>query len=151
MSAVDFHTHLSDPLQYACRLLRKVYASGAWVQVRCAPAWLPRLNAALWTFSPFEFLAHTSEGATSNVLRRSPVVLVGEQAATQWPGLQTRDVLVNLGCAFDPAADWVAAHRRVIELVSQDVDQLNAARARFKTYRSSPHGHQLNNYDQRAA
>jgi DNA polymerase-3 subunit chi len=151
MSAVDFHTHLADPLQYTCRLLRKVYASGAWVQVRCAPAWLAKLNSALWTFSPLEFLAHAGEGASGSVVMRSQVLLVSENSAVTWPGMKQRDVLINLGCAFDPLADWVSAHRRVIELVSQDPGDLAAARSRFKAYRDAGVGHQLNNYDQRAA
>ena len=50
MTDVAFHTGIADPLDYACRLLRKAYRSGARVAVHGAPATLDRLDQALVAF-----------------------------------------------------------------------------------------------------
>ena len=58
MTDVAFHTGIANPLDYACRLLRKAYRSGARVAVHADPALLDRLDQALWTFEPLEFVPH---------------------------------------------------------------------------------------------
>jgi DNA polymerase III subunit chi len=151
MSAVDFHTHVSDPLQYLCRLLRKVNAGGAWAQVHCSRAVLARLDTALWTFSPLEFLAHAVVGAPAAVLRRSPVVLVDRAEAVELPGLRDRTVLINLGSGFNPLAPWVTGFARVVELVASDEAALGEGRQRFRAYRSAGDVHTLQNFDLRRA
>ena len=54
MTDIAFHTGIANPLDYACRLLRKAYRSGARVAVHGEPALLDRLDQALWTFEPVE-------------------------------------------------------------------------------------------------
>ncbi len=84
MTDVAFHTGIANPLDYACRLLRKAYWSGARVAVHGEAALLDRLDQALWTFEPLEFVPHIvlpRDGADARRLASSPIVLVKDAAS----------------------------------------------------------------------
>ena len=49
MTEVAFHTGIANPLDYACRLLRKAYRSGAKVAVHGEAALIDRLIAIVGT------------------------------------------------------------------------------------------------------
>ncbi len=141
MSTIDFHTHLADPVTYACRLLRKAVGAGQRVQVRASAQVLARLDVALWTFSPLDFVAHASTSAPASVQNRSPVLLVDTNAAPipfDVDPENSRGVLVTMTPDFDALAPWVGSHPRVIELVGDSEPELAAARLRYKQYRSQP-------------
>lgn len=141
MSTVDFHTHLADPIGYACRLLRKAVRSGQRVQLRAPAAMIARLDVALWTFSPLEFVAHAGEAASPAVQARSPVLLLDADApplGCDVGAVDARGVLVNMATPIDAGADWVCSHPRVIELVGNSEAELGAARQRYKQYRAHP-------------
>jgi len=46
LTEVAFHTGIADPLDYACRLLRKAYRQGARVAVHAPAPLLDRLDQA---------------------------------------------------------------------------------------------------------
>ena len=129
MTEVQFHFNVADRLVYACRLLRKAVRSGTRVAVTAPPATLTRLDRALWTFDPQEFLPHLLVRAGEPVpprLRRTPVWLV-ERAdlAAQ------HTVLVYLG---EQPAEGFESFSRLIEIVSTDPAEREAARLRWKHY-----------------
>jgi len=127
MTEVTFHFNAPDKLGYACRLLRKAAAAGARVAVTGEPRLLGELDVALWTFSPLEFVPHChAEAATPAVLAASPVVLA--PSARSAPHQQ---VLVNLG---EPVPDGFERFERLIEVVTQDEDDRQQARRRWKHY-----------------
>jgi DNA polymerase-3 subunit chi len=126
---VDFHTGLSDKLDYACRLLRKAYRAGHHVVVTGAPEQLARLDSQLWTFDVGEFVPHARLRRGQPVpprLAPTPVWLADEPADT---GIN--EVLVNLGPA--PVAGF-GQFQRVIELVADDVDDATEGRQRWRQY-----------------
>jgi DNA polymerase-3 subunit chi len=130
MTEVQFHFNVPDRLLYACRLLRKALRSGAsGVTVSAPAATLSRLDRTLWTFDPQEFIPHvllrTGETLPAR-LRRTPIWLV-EQAdmAAQHP------VLVHLG--EEPAVGF-ESFTRLVEIVSTEAEQREAARRRWKHY-----------------
>ncbi|TMH10607.1 MAG: DNA polymerase III subunit chi [Betaproteobacteria bacterium] len=130
MTEVQFHFNVPDRLHYACRLLRKALRAGTpGVTVSAPAATLARLDRALWSFDPQEFLPHlllrTGEQPPQR-MRRTPIWLVerAEQAA-QHP------VLVHLG---DEPAEGFESFARLIEIVSTDDDEREAARRRWKHY-----------------
>lgn len=126
MTEIAFHFNASDKLDYACRLLRKAVASGARVVVTAEPPALQQLDVALWTFSALEFVPHCTAQAAPDVLACSPVVLTRVPSAAQH-----HRVLVNLS---DDVPDGFERFERLIEVVSGDDADRQAARRRWKHY-----------------
>ena len=139
MTQVNFYTGVAERLSYVCRLLRKAQQSGAQIGV-CGPtASLRRLDAALWTFEPAEFVPHldlSAGKADPHLLAVTPIVLL-ERAVE----LGHRDVLLNLGAEVPEGFEQF---RRVLEVVSQDGEQVQAGRRRFR--RSEELGLSINHH-----
>jgi DNA polymerase-3 subunit chi len=139
---VAFHTGVDDKLGYACRLLRKAYRQGAKVVVHGSPGWLQRLDQALWTFEPQEFVPHVRLGAgrvADEALARTPIWLVEPGVAPPH-----REVLVNLGPERLAGDDGFA---RVIEIVGADAEDAGAGRRRWKAYEAQ--GWKITHHPQR--
>jgi DNA polymerase-3 subunit chi len=130
MTEVHFHFNAPDRLVYTCRLLRKALKSGASGVAVCGPAaTLSRLDRTLWTFDPTEFIPHLMLRAGEVPpprLRRTPIWLVehSEQAGHH-------PVLLHLG--EEPAVGF-ESFGRLIEIVSSDPEERDAARRRWKHY-----------------
>ena len=127
MSSVAFHLQVSDKVGYTCRLVRKAVAKGSRLMVRADAITLEQLDLALWQFSAIDFLPHCAASAPANVLRRSPVLLSESRLAAPDPTM----ILVNLGIDMPP--DF-ADFSRVIEVVSEDDQDKQQARQRWKNY-----------------
>lgn len=136
MTTVAFHLGAKDVTMYACRLLRKAFRQGARVRVLAAAQDLVRLDAALWTFDPQEFIPHARLGllgTPGNALAGTPIWLSTPQEP--WPtGLQPAEVLVNL---TDEVVADPAQYARVIEVVSEEPADKAAARQRWRHYRDT--------------
>jgi DNA polymerase III subunit chi len=126
MTQLAFHFNAPGKLQYACKLLRKATASGARVAVVAPPELLARLDIELWTFSALDFVAHSRAPIDAAAMARCPVLLCDD--AQQAGGFE---VLVNLGSAV-PAG--IERFDRVIEVVTADDADRQAARSRWKHY-----------------
>jgi DNA polymerase-3 subunit chi len=123
---VAFHFNAPDPVAYACRLLRKAVGSGAKVVVIADEQTLSALNAALWTFSSIDFLAHCDVNSDASVLAMSPVIL-----ATHVETTPHRQILLNLAATIPLGFELF---KRVIEVVALDDDSRQSARTRWKQY-----------------
>jgi len=145
MTEVQFHFNVPDRLLYACRLLRKALRSGAsGVAVSAPAATLTRLDRTLWTFDPQEFIPHVLVRENQPVpkrLQRTPIWLVerAEQGGHH-------PVLVHLG---DEPAQGFESFGRLIEIVSTDPEERDAARARWRHY--AGRGYELQRFDVRAS
>lgn len=131
MTEVSFYTNVPERLSYLCRLLRKAQQSGARVAVVGPSALLDRLDAALWSFEPTEFVPHLRwRGApTQQALVAATPIVLAEQALEQ----PHREVLLNIGSGMP--ADF-EQFRRVLEVVSREPEQVQAGRERFKHYKA---------------
>ena len=141
MTELQFHFNVPDRLLYACRLLRKALRSGATgVAVTAAAPTLQRLDRTLWTFDDLEFIPHLVLRAGQPVaprLARTPIWLVEQaQQGAQHP------VLVHLG---DEPALGFESFARLIEIVSTDPEDREAARRRWKHY--AGRGYALQRFD----
>ena len=129
MTEVDFHFKAPDRLAYSCRLLRKACRVGSGVAVTGPPDLLDALDRLLWTFEETEFLPHLRlpQGEQPpHRLRPTPLWLVDEaQQAAHLP------VLLNLG---DEPATGFESFERLIEVVSDDLAEREAARLRWRHY-----------------
>jgi DNA polymerase-3 subunit chi len=127
MTEVSFHFNAPDKLTYACRLVRKARGTGARLVVTGEPDLLRTLDTELWTFSPLEFIAHChAQGAPAQVVEASPVVLSETTRDTAH-----EEVLVNLGANVPEGFE---RFERLIEVVTQDDDDRQLARRRWKHY-----------------
>jgi DNA polymerase III subunit chi len=137
MTEITFHFNVPDPLEYACRLVKRAAGTGAKVVVT-GGARLAELDEALWTFSPTDFIPHCQAAAAEpQVLRASPVVL-----ADQARGAPHHEVLVNLGAALPEGFE---KFERLNEIVSQDEAERQQARLRWKHY--AARGYAIRRYD----
>ena len=134
MTDIEFRFNLSDPVDYACRLLRKgAMQGGAQLVVTGSADTLEAVDAALWQTEPTDFVAHCRADAPTEVLQRSPVVL----AASADAALPHRAVLVNLGNEVPAGFE---RFERLIELVAEDEASRGAGRARWRHYKNRGYG-----------
>lgn len=129
MTEVAFHFNVPDKLGYACRLLRKAHAAGSRVVVTGPAEELRTLDVQLWTFSPAEFIPHCHATAADPALVDASPVLLADAPR----GTPHQEVLVNLGAAVP---DGFERFERLIELVTQEDDDRQQARLRWKHYAS---------------
>ncbi|KAG0164455.1 hypothetical protein DFQ30_009937 [Apophysomyces sp. BC1015] len=136
MTRVDFHTHVADPVDYACRLARKAYQARQPLVVLGESAALRQFDERLWTFSPLDFIPHCMAGST--LADETPVVLAADlDRAPHY------SVLLNLGSAVPPQ---FARFERLLEVIGNDAPGLAAGRERYRFYRDR--GYTLNMYKQ---
>lgn len=135
MTQVTFHLGASDKALYLCRLLRKAYRQDARVRVLAEEGDLARLDAALWTFDPLEFIPHSrlETGASpTGAMAQTGIWLT--QLHQPWPQtLESADTLVNMTNEVAPQA---GEFNRVIEVVSDDPADKAAARQRWRHYKA---------------
>lgn len=126
MTQISFHFNAPEPVDYACRLLRKAVNSGAKVVVTGSPDILKRLDASLWSVSATDFVPHCLLRGDPRVIAASPVVLT-----TLIESAPHHDVLLNLGESIVEGFDLF---NRVIEVVSMDEADRQSARTRWLEY-----------------
>jgi len=129
VTPVAFHVQVPDKMGYTCRLLRKAVSRGSRLTVTADAPTLAELDHALWLFSATDFVPHCFDTAPGSMLDRSPVVLSTTVQALHGPDPSM--ILVNLG--HDVPAGF-AGFARVIEVVSDDAQDLRLARQRWKQY-----------------
>ena len=137
MTEIAFHFNAPDKLAYSCRLLRKIYLSGARVAVTAEPAMLAELDALLWTFTAADFVPHCMAAASPATLALTPVVLAASPAGHSQLG-----ILVNLG---NDLPEGFEGFERLIEVVSLLPQDAQAGRSRWKQY--AARGYALKRHD----
>ena len=139
MTEILFYFNAPDRLAYACRVLRKALRVGAQegakpmagVAVTGPASILARFDRTLWTFEALEFIPHVlvSADAVPDARRQRAAVWLVERAeqAAHLP------MLLHLG---QEPAEGFESFERLVEVVSTDADERDAARARWKHYKS---------------
>ena len=151
MARIDFHSNVSDKLEYACRLTRKIWSvtpEGEPVRnivIVGEKVDLKKLDDLLWTFSSADFLPHCyieDEGAAE-----TPIVLTDNFASPSLSTIPHADVMIHLGMRMpQDVSALVARFPRIVEVVTVNEVERLAGRERFKAYRDL--GHELHNFDQ---
>ncbi len=131
MTEVEFHTGVTDPLDFACRLLRKAYRQGVQVLVTAPADVLGALDRMLWTFDERDFIPHVRvPGAAVAAAAMTPIWLATGDVSLD--GAPT--VRVNIG-ADAPAAPQ--ALQRLIEIVGAEPDEAARGRERWRAYKAA--------------
>lgn len=134
MTRVDFYVLEnadSDSLMFACRLVEKAFLAGHRVHVTTTSAEeAGRLDNLLWTFRPGSFVPHCLDSRRPTDEPLATPVTIGSASES---ADDARDVLVNL--SGKPPRE-PARYRRVAEIVAADAASKDAARERYRQYRS---------------
>jgi DNA polymerase III subunit chi len=140
VTEISFYFNAPDKVDYACRLLRKAFNAGAKVMVVAEPQALAQLDAALWTFSPVDFIPHCFGDANAGMLAVTPVVLASSaQVAANGLGGQ---ILLNLG---GQVPEGFERFERLMELVGAEIEDRLLGRVRWKHY--AHRGYALTKHD----
>jgi DNA polymerase-3 subunit chi len=130
MTSVDFYFNAPDRLQVACRLAGKALAQGSRMVVYAPdPEVATRVDRLMWTWPATGFLPHCA---------------AGDKLAAETPVLIAQDdrVLLNLSGECPP---HFASFERLLEVVGTDEAEREAARARFRSYKSR--GYAITSHD----
>lgn len=126
MTRVDFHSQITDKTAYACRLIRKAWATQCQIVVLGEnAAEIAALDLALWEFSRADFLPHAL--AIDPNAKHAPILLTDDLTLVS----QGKELLINLSQGFPSGYQ---DFQRVIELVSKEELDANAGRQRFRQY-----------------
>jgi DNA polymerase-3 subunit chi len=151
MARIDFHSNVSDKLEYAYRLTRKIWnttSEGEPVRnivMVGEKADLQKLNELLWSFSNTDFLPHCF--IDDEAAAETPIILTDDFASSDLASIPHADVMIHLGMRMPadvPAL--VARFPRIVEVVTVNEAERLAGRERYKAYRDL--GHELHNFDQ---
>ena len=133
---IDFHSKVSEPFLYACRLVRKARAAGQSMTVYHNDIQaLRRFSEMLWTFSQEDFLPHVMTG---DALAAQTPVLLSHQDLEHTPHT---GLLINLS---ELIPEHFSRFARMIEIVSTGEAETLAARERYRHYQQQ--GHQLSHH-----
>ena len=151
MARIDFHSNVSDKLEYVCRLTRKIWSATPEGQpvrnivIVGDRADLKKLDELLWTFSSTDFLPHCF--ITDEVAPDTPVVLSENFAISSLNAIPHADVMIHLGMQMpEDVPELVERFPRIVEVVTVNEAERLAGRERYKAYRAL--GHELHNFDQ---
>ena len=129
MTEISFHFNAPAKVEHALRVLRKGHRLGARIVVVAPEADLQRLDQGLWVHFAQEFIPHARLDAAAELMGPSPLLL-----ATPDQDLKRsshHQVLVSL--CHDLVTGF-GAFERVIEIVTPDEADRQAARLRWKAY-----------------
>lgn len=131
MPKATFYTHVHNPAAFACRLAARAVQSGSRVLVWAEdPAAVARLDADLWRFEAESFLPHEIWQPSHTPPNDTPLLLAADNIL---PEIGADWVVLNLSPDFWNRAPTPPA--RVLEIVSDNLEDLAEARERFKAYK----------------
>ena len=138
MTKIDFYTGSTDKLRTACQLSHKAMQNGLRVLLHTPDeATTESLDKLLWYYPATAFIPHCRSHETA--AHEMPVVL-GHQEET----FPHSEVLISLHTTCLP---FFSRFERVIEIVSEDVEDARLGRERFGFYRDR--GHEMRHFDLR--
>ncbi|WP_435816282.1 DNA polymerase III subunit chi [Achromobacter xylosoxidans] len=149
MTRIDFAFGAPDRLRMACQVVRKRYLAGQRLVVYCKEgSRLAAFDRMLWAFDDTSFVPHVL--ANDPLAAETPVILT---AGDPWQAAQAavadgqpQPWLLNLDDACPPGFD---AFERLLEIVSDDPDDKQAARRRWRAYQGAGHTPQSHDLSQR--
>lgn len=143
MSRIDFAFGARDRLRMACEIVRKQYLAGREIVVYTRDAQLlERLDLLLWGFDAAAFVPHVA--ANDALAACTPVTLTTQAPARRAPAQDHEKAawLLNLDTQCPPN---IGQFERVLEIVSNNDEDRQSARERWRGYKAG--GHILHAHD----
>ncbi|CAM4366521.1 DNA polymerase III subunit chi [Bordetella tumbae] len=141
MTRIDFAFGANDRLRAACQVARKRYLAGQRLVVYCANgSRLSAFDRLLWAFDDISFVPHVL--ASDPLAASTPVILTAAPPAAPPSDDAEGPWLMNLDDDCPPGYE---AFTRILEIVSGEPDDRQAARQRWRTYQAA--GHDLHGHD----
>ena len=136
MTEIKFYHNAPDRLRAACAVTGKAVAQGRRVLAYAPDEALARhYDHLLWVARPLSFIPHVGGG--SSLANRTPVLITTTLAE---PAID--DILLNLG---PDNLDDIEGFKLLVEIVSQDPADRQAARLKWKFYKER--GYPITAYD----
>lgn len=140
MARINFAFGATHRMTQACQTTLKQYLAGQKLIVYCSDtARLKQFDQKLWAVDDAAFVPHV--WADDPLVSCTPIILVDKDLARTLEGVPSETWLLNLDDQCPPA---FGALERVLEIVSDDVEDKEAARQRWRTYQAA--GHDLKSY-----
>jgi DNA polymerase-3 subunit chi len=140
MTRIDFYFNADDKADVARKLAAKAYQAGQCALLFSAdPAEAERLDSLLWTQPQLAFVPHVR---CRHPLAKQTPILIGDDPEP----LASPDLLVNLGVERPPC---FSRFERLIEVVSRDPADRQAARERFRFYKERGYAIETRDLDAR--
>jgi DNA polymerase-3 subunit chi len=135
MARIDFAFGAPDRLRVACQVTRKQFLAGQRLVVFCGdPSRLTAFDRLLWALDDISFVPHVL--ATDPLAPHTPVLLTAADpaaAAQSFPADGAPAWLLNLD---DDCPPNYTSFPRVLEIVSDDDADRQAARQRWRGYQA---------------
>ena len=136
MTQIDFYTNASDKIATACRVAAKAYGLGHRMLVFCPDAEVAaRVDRLLWTTPATGFIPHC---APADALAAETPIIIDHRGETPL----CDQVLINLRAEWPP---FFARFERLVEIVTVEDNDRQAARERWKFYRDR--GYEMRMHD----
>jgi len=140
MARINFAFGATHRVTQACQTTLKQYLAGQKLIVYCSDAArLKPLDQKLWAVDEAAFVPHV--WADDPLVSCTPIILVNTELARALEGVPPETWLLNLD---DQCPPTVGALERVLEIVSEEAEDKEAARQRWRTYQAA--GHDLKSY-----
>jgi DNA polymerase-3 subunit chi len=131
MTGVEFYFNAAERLQAACRLAAQALAAGERVLVYAPePELATRLDRLMWTWPATGFVAHCA--LDDPLAPDTPVLIARDERVPA-----DVQVLLNLATECPP---HFARFERLLEVVGTDEAEREAARNRYRLYKSRGYG-----------
>jgi DNA polymerase-3 subunit chi len=140
MARINFAFGATHRLTQACQTTLKQYLAGQKLIVYCSDTdRLKQFDQKLWAVDEAAFVPHVWAG--DPLAPHTPIVLVNKDLAHALEGIAPETWLLNLDDQCPPSCGDL---QRVLEIVSDDADDKEAARQRWRTYQAA--GHDLKSF-----
>lgn len=143
MSRIDFAFGARDRLRMACEIIRKHYLAGREIVIYTQDTkLLERLDLLLWGFDAAAFVPHVA--ANDPLAAHTPVTLTTQPPVRRLPVQNSEQAawLLNLDAQCPPN---IGQFERVLEIVSNNDEDRQSARERWRSYKAD--GHILHAHD----
>jgi DNA polymerase-3 subunit chi len=140
MARINFAFGATERLTQACQTTLKQYLAGQKMVVYSSDiARLRQFDQKLWAVDEAAFVPHV--WADDPLAPQTPIVLVAKDLARTLEGMPPETWLLNLDDACPPTCGSL---ERVLEIVSNEPEDKEAARQRWRNYQAA--GHDLKSY-----
>ena len=140
MARINFAFGASERISQACQTTLKQYLAGQKLLVYCSDMARLRLyDQKLWAIDEAAFVPHV--WIDDPLAGKTPVLLVAQDLQRALESVPDESWFLNLDDDCPPS---FGALTRVLEIVSEDPKDKDAARQRWRTYQAA--GHDLKSY-----